>query len=77
MTTRDHIIQLAKECGFVGQELDRFSNTIPAFYLAAQREAYEKAAQVCETHYNNRGYVREAEDFAEDIRKLKEESCKS
>lgn len=42
------------------------------FYEQAQGEAYEKAAQVCEEAYRYRG-----DYFAEKIRKLKEESCKS
>lgn len=69
-TSRDHIISLAKECGFSEQELDWFSNTIPRFYYAAQREAYEKAAQFVD---DNCAYG-DTHILVKAIRKLKEES---
>lgn len=74
-TNRDHIISLAKECGFSEQELDWFSNTIPRFYYAAQREAYEKAAQLADELQLPDLYSQPCvDDLAEAIRKLKEES---
>lgn len=71
--TREHIIQLAKECGaFAFKAGDTVFDTpeqLEAFYLAAQREAYEKAADVAWEMYKEGP---EAVDHA--IRKLKEES---
>ena len=54
MTTREEIIALARECGiknrvFPQSEVWGYERNIEAFYKAAQRQAYERAAEVCET----------------------------
>ena len=52
MTTREEIIELARECGiknrvFPQSEVWEYERNIEAFYKAAQRQAYERAAEVC------------------------------
>ncbi len=50
MTTREEIVALAKECGVTHRTWDyQDEQAVEAFYHAAQRQAYERAAEVCAT----------------------------
>ena len=65
MTTRDEIIELARECGiknrvFPQSEVWGYERNIEAFYKAAQRQAYERAVQVCEEKKSNWNYCADA-----------------
>ena len=79
-TNRDHIISLARECS-KPNTVDCYHNDyftldldeLTAFYLAAQREAYEKAAHVC-LSANEYGFHKTCNECAEAILKLKDES---
>lgn len=51
--TQDEIIALAKECGiknrcFPQSEIWGYEHNLEAFFHAAQLQAYERAASVCE-----------------------------
>lgn len=52
MTEREKIMNLAKECGLAGFLVNDYSRvmheSLEAFYHAAQKEAFEQAAKVCE-----------------------------
>lgn len=52
MTTREEIIALAEECGFVSLNIaiiaDKAVPMFEAFFQASQRQAYERAAGICE-----------------------------
>ena len=53
MTSREEIIALAKECGiknrcFPQSEIWGYEHNLEAFFRAAQRQAYERAAEECE-----------------------------
>ena len=49
MTTKDEIIELARECGVTHRTWDcQDEQAVEAFYHAAQRQAYERAAAVVE-----------------------------
>ena len=80
MTEREKIISLARGCGLNTLVIEMFVNN---FYHAAQREAYEKAAQVCEARdprpdqwSENSEYTesRVVNECAAEIRQLKEQS---
>ena len=50
MTTREEIIALAHECGFGNADVCEglFYPNFERFFHAAQRQAYERAAEVCD-----------------------------
>lgn len=73
-TNRDHIISLAKECKIYHRDTPKgteemwcWETDLIAFYLAAQREAFEQAYQVVE-YMDDVSCV----ECAEKIRNLKE-----
>ncbi len=71
MTTRDEIIDLVRKCAEPDGDFG-IDNAI-AFFHAAQRQAYERAAKCCDARYmgdNNREDM-EAKRCAEAIRSLK------
>ena len=80
MTTRDEIIALAEHNGIYYRatplgtsEMFCFDSSLEAFYHAAQRQAYERAAKCCDARYmgdNNREDM-EAKRCAEAIRSMK------
>ena len=66
MTTKDEIIELARECGVTHRTWDyQDEQAVEAFYHAAQRQAYERAVHVCEEKKSNWNYC------AESIRSMK------
>ena len=76
MTTREEIIALAEECGFVSLDIEIIADkAVPmfeSFFHAAQRQAYERAAKCCDARYmgdNNREDM-EAKRCAEAIRSM-------
>lgn len=71
MTTRDEIIDLVRKCAEPDGDFG-IDNAI-AFFQAAQRQAYERAAKCCDARYmgdNNREDM-EAKRCAEAIRSMK------
>ena len=71
MTTRDEIIDLVRKCAEPDGDFG-IDNAI-AFFHAAQRQAYERAAKCCDARYmgdNNREDM-EAKRCAEAIRSMK------
>ncbi len=71
MTTRDEIVDLVRKCAEPDGDFG-IDNAI-AFYHAAQRQAYERAAKCCDARYmgdNNREDM-EAKRCAEAIRSMK------
>ena len=74
MTTREEIVALAKEYGVTHRTWDyQDEQAVEAFYHAAQRQAYERAAKCCDARYmgdNNREDM-EAKRCAEAIRSMK------
>ena len=71
MTTRDEIIDLVRKCAEPDGDFG-IDNAI-AFFQAAQRQAYERAAKCCDARYmgdNNREDM-EAKRCAETIRSMK------
>ena len=71
MTTREEIIDLVRKCAEPDGDFG-IDNAI-AFYHAAQRQAYERAAKCCDARYmgdNNREDM-EAKRCAEAIRSMK------
>ena len=85
MTEREKIISLARECNVKSLKEPRYhmdiyeltGQAIEAFYKAAQNEAYEKAAELCDGQHDrartSTGAAR-ANSCAAAIRKLKEKS---
>ena len=75
MTEREKIIELAKKCGiaiFNSGEVDCTFNELKSFYHAAQADAFEQAAKLCE--YIPVGCGLEGRTFADAIRQLGKES---
>ena len=84
MTEQEKIISLARECGIYHRntpegtdEMWCFETDLLVFYHKAQREAYEKAAAVCDQQHDrartSAGAAR-ANSCATAIRILKEQS---
>ena len=71
MTTKNEIVDLVRKCAEPDGDFG-IDNAI-AFYHAAQRQAYERAAKCCDARYmgdNNREDM-EAKRCAEAIRSMK------
>lgn len=75
MTDREKIIEVANVCGLCNQHggIDAFpdyADELEAFYHAAQADAFEQAAAVCET--DGIGAKYQGDVYAVAIRALKE-----
>ena len=77
MTEREKIIELAKECGiknrcFPQGEVWGYEHNIEKFYHAAQADAFEQAAQVCEKKWRKEDSF-DSHSNAKAIRQLRKE----
>ena len=73
MTDREKIIELAMKCGFESHHAKlNHPKELEAFYRAAQAEAFEQAAAVCDEQQLEPECPERASYCAEAIRALKE-----